>query len=209
MNEDPTLEYPVVATTRTYEYESPNHNHIPLLACIVASVIVIVVGAIIALSVINHGTPSTTVISTPPAAVQPTTTNTTVVVTPPPTTTTVVTPPAATPSVGQVTETDGSGYNVGVGCSDNPSSSLPGCSDSPSISGTVGACDGGITIDSSTTGCGYAENVQQQYTGDGIVSAWSPVLQQWVGINCQTAPSGTTGYTICTNSMGSYVRWHS
>lgn len=123
-------------------------------------------------------------------------------------TTTAAVPPAPNPT-GQ----DAAGYNTGPGCSDDPSSSLPGCSDSPSTpSGDPeGSCPNGITVDAQTTTCGLAENVHNNYTSDGQVTARSPKTGQNYTFACQTGPSGTTGYTICQaedNGSTLYLRWH-
>jgi hypothetical protein len=94
----------------------------------------------------------------------------------------------------------------------NPSSSLPGCADSPSVpSGDqTGTCPGGVTVDSSTTSCALAANVQSTYTSDGTLTA-SDDQGQSHQFDCFTGGSGTTGYTFCLGQNGSsqlYVRWH-
>jgi hypothetical protein len=112
-----------------------------------------------------------------------------------------------------VTGSDAAGYNTGPGCSDNPHTPLPGCSDSPSVAtgDTPGTCPGGIVVDKTTTSCGLAVNVQQAYTRDGTVTAYSPEPGRNYTFDCFTGGSGTTGYTICIGQAGTsklYVRWH-
>ena len=112
-----------------------------------------------------------------------------------------------------VTGTDQSGYNTGQGCTDNPSSSLPGCADSPSVpSGdSESGCPGGVTVDATTTSCDLAANVVSSYTSDGTVTASDPAQGQSYQFDCFTGGTGTTGYTFCLGQDGSaklYLRWH-
>ncbi len=110
-----------------------------------------------------------------------------------------------------VTGQDQSGYNTGSGCSDDPSSSLPGCNDSPTTPNqdSEGPCPNGITIDSVTTSCSLAERVRSAYSADGQVAATA--AGRLYHFLCQTGGSGTTGYTFCesdTDSGTLYLRWH-
>lgn len=118
-------------------------------------------------------------------------------------------PPSASSNI---TGQDANGYNTGPACSDDPASSLPACSDAPSIPAmdAVGSCANGLTIDRTTTTCGLAESVFSHYHNDGVVTATSPTTEASFDFRCTTGGSGTTGYTICLGqSQGSelYVRW--
>lgn len=127
-----------------------------------------------------------------------------------------VPPPAAAPpnsTPGAVSGQDGSGFNTGQGCSDNPNSSLPGCNDSPSIPAgdQAQSCPNGITVDATTTSCGLAENVYANYQTDGPVTALSPETGQVYTFDCFTGGPGTTGYVFCQGQAGNsalYLRWH-
>lgn len=117
------------------------------------------------------------------------------------------------PTAPTVTGQDSSGYNIGPGCSDNPQSSLQGCSDSPSTPAgdPEGQCPNGITVDAQTTTCALAESVYNAYTGDGNVDGYSQERKRSYTFTCRTGGSGTTGYTICEGLAGSaplYLRWH-
>lgn len=142
-----------------------------------------------------------------------TNTSTDTSVQPPPATTDTTTSTSTTATASDVTGQDANGFNTGPNCSDNPSSSLPGCSDSPSTPNgdPEGSCPNGITVDQQTTTCGLAENVYSSYTSDGQVMATSPKTGQSFTFTCQTAGTGTTGYTICHAQDGAstlYLRWH-
>lgn len=107
---------------------------------------------------------------------------------------------------------DARGFNVGPGCSDDPASSLPGCSDAPSVPNgdPAGTCPNGLTIDRLTTSCGLAESVYADYAGDGPVSAFSPERDRDYTFECRTSGAGTTGYRFCLGQAGEailYVRW--
>jgi zinc-ribbon domain len=110
-----------------------------------------------------------------------------------------------------VTGRDREGFNIGPGCSDNPSSVQPGCSDSPSApSGSDTSCGGGLTVDSQSTSCGLAQNVRSGYHGDGAVTAYSPERGANYTFTCGTGGPGTTHMTICIGHAGSaelYARW--
>lgn len=123
------------------------------------------------------------------------------------------TAPQPAPSAPGVTGRDANAYNTGPGCSDNPTSPLQGCADSPSVvaGDSQGSCPNGITIDSQTTSCGLAENVRSNYTSDGSVTASSPGGGSSATFSCRTGGQGTTGFTICVgqgDSVSRYVRWH-
>ena len=131
---------------------------------------------------------------------------------------TAPTPIESAPSTGPfpsdgVTGVDQSGFNFGPGCSDDPASTRPGCSDSPDVAAgdPHGGCAGGITVDSQTTSCALAESVKANYSGDGLVTAFSPERSRRYQFNCQTAGPGTTRYTICLGQASGtrlYLRWH-
>jgi len=118
--------------------------------------------------------------------------------------------PAGFPGA-RVTGRDGEGFNIGAGCSDNPSSLQPGCSDSPSApSGSDKSCGGGLTVDSQSTSCGLAQSVRSNYHGDGALTAYSPERGASYAFTCSTGGPGTTHMTICIGRAGSaelYVRW--
>jgi hypothetical protein len=118
---------------------------------------------------------------------------------------------SSTPA-GTVTGTDTNGYNVGIGCSDDPADPTQGCNDAPTIpaSDSMGHCAGGITIDSTTTSCGLAMAVKAAYTNDGPVTASDPATGQTYTLNCMTSGQGTSGDTICLGhgSSAGYLRWH-
>jgi serine/threonine protein kinase len=122
-------------------------------------------------------------------------------------------PSQSVPSAPAVTGSDTSGYNTGLGCSDNPASPLPGCADSPSVPNgdPEQSCPNGLTVDAQTTSCGLAERVYSNYTSDGSVTALSPERGSDDTFTCQTGGPGTTGLTICVGQAGGsplYVRWH-
>lgn len=118
--------------------------------------------------------------------------------------------PSSFPGIA-ATGRDHAGFNVGSGCSDDPASALPGCSDSPSEpSGSGRSCAAGLTVDSYTTSCGLAKSLRNAYRGDGVVVAFSPERHRRYGFLCRTSPSGTTRFTICVGRAGGaelYVRW--
>ena len=197
----------------------PRRNRLAPTLIVATMVLLILAGGATALVVSGGGaqTTSSTIASSAAApastsASVPATTDTPAQ-TQPPASTTVSDSSSSTTTVSNVTGTDANGYNVGPGCSDDPSSPDPGCSDSPSTPNgdPEGSCPNGITIDSQTTTCGLAENVYSGYTSDGQVTANSPKTGQSYTFTCQTAGAGTTGYTICQAQDGAtplYLRWH-
>jgi len=109
---------------------------------------------------------------------------------------------------------DAHGYNIGPGCSDDPESSLPGCDDAPTVPGgdPPGTCPNRLVVDSLTTTCSLAENVYNNYTADGIVTAFSPERGRDYAFTCRTGGAGTTAYRFCLAKAGPatlYVRWPS
>ncbi len=203
---------------------APSSKHRSRALAVIALALVIA-GAAVAVA-LSRNTPAPTTAATRASTV---TSVTTVIRSAPTTTqiqpttaTTTQTHPATTepaPSTGPfptygITGRDARGFNYGPGCSDDPSSAQPGCADSPDVprGDPRGGCPSGATVDRLTTSCALAENVEANYNGDGLVTAFSPERARSFQFNCETAGPGTTGYTICIGKAGSselYLRWHS